>query len=378
MMHQKAHFALAPCVALLLGVLWAAPVAQAIESDGLLLFPTFGAAEDDVASSWFIETLSPGKQQIEFVTIGNAGSETVEMYLYPADALTTEDGAFALANRGASMKGIGSWIRMAAAPISMDGFSANEQKQLAISSESSKLTTREDVDVSSIPWLPYGEPIRIAIPPQGRTVIPFEIQVPDLQEVSDYAGGIVAEDTKKEEHGSIAIVKRVGVRMYLMIPGERVTKFSHSDFELRNRFSTIAVKTKLTNEGNVRIEPRLILKKRNLITGHTELLSAPSAATVLPGSSITLEGAWYKDGWGVFQYEALLSVPPTKRESADSSETPGELLSMGYFVSPNLVIVFGLFFLVAFAGGFVHIFRAIRVPVHPRKNRGVKLKRKVR
>ncbi|MEK7524497.1 MAG: hypothetical protein AAB588_05730 [Patescibacteria group bacterium] len=348
---QCARFAILTLAAFL----FLAPSAKAIESGGLIFFPTFDSSENEYSSGWFLYEAKPGETVIDFVTLGNTGDDTLSLTVYPVDALTTDDGAFALANKSSKQTDVGSWVRLAKSSIQTPNHSSNERRLLALGDEeSASVLERQELLKQTFDWTSNGESLEVVIPPRGRTIIPLLTSVPHGTEIGDHAGGIVAQDQQQSKMGAVSVVKRVGVRMYITIPGQKLEKFAVDEMIQDEDSLALIAQAKITNLGNVRLEPEFFLKRKNIITGEEETFeSAVSGATVFPGKTIMLSDKWPKSGFGIYQYEVgvkarsfrFMSVPNPLRSSANKNDqTPGasHLLYHGYYVSVNFAIIAGL------------------------------------
>jgi len=142
------------------------------------------------ADRQFYFVLNPGKADTGAVQIENIGSDELNVELYAADGTQSNQGTFALTTKSAEQNFIGKWVYFNDPVIHLKG---NEKK-----------------------------------------IIQFSVKVPDKVSPGTYSGGIAAQvsaanngDTKGT---SVNVTSRVVVKMFVAIPGERVTKFDWKNF----------------------------------------------------------------------------------------------------------------------------------------------------
>lgn len=245
-MTRRALAALVAMVALLLGT----QVAVAAEGSQLGIRPA------QAGESWTTLTIAPGGQGVARAAVQNRTAQPQDAYLTAVDAVTTPDGTFTLAQDGAPATGVGAWITLG--------------------------TTQA----------------RIA--PGLEQPVDFIVRVPADAEPGDYAGGVVVradEPAERRDQGGVAInvVERVGLRVYVTVPGVRDGRLVVEGLEAATSGGALpraalglptGLDTRFTvrHAGNVRYED---------LTGTVELrrdgeLSATAPldlGTVLPGSS---------------------------------------------------------------------------------------------
>ncbi len=198
---------------------------------GFLIFSThiFAANEGDFGSyptnydtsnpktkSWFIYDLKPGQSKDDSITVVNNSDKTLNIKIYPVDATTTSDGAFALLNENQRQSDVGSWVQMS--------------KSL------------------------------LTIAPRDRQEVPFTITIPKFATVGDHAGGIIIQEAKPPSSSSTSgiglnIVSRVGTRIYETVPGAKVTKLDVRDFTYSIVNNHLVFSFVMENQGNVILTP---------------------------------------------------------------------------------------------------------------------------
>lgn len=143
---------------------------------GVSLSPAVQSDENDLRTrSWFIYNLDAGVVYEDKVLIANDSGEEKKLKLCAADGYETEQGGFALRKCTDKQEHVGAWIKL-------------EQETISLKSGESKLVS-------------------------------FKYKVPESILPGEYTGGIAAEDEAKNLGNGIALVNRVGVRLYHTVPG---------------------------------------------------------------------------------------------------------------------------------------------------------------
>src|SRR5689334_20025407 len=75
-------------------------------------YPTNYDPSNPKTKSWFIYELKPGETKEDSITVVNTKNVPVRAKVYPVDATTTADGAFALLNENQKQSDVGSWVTM--------------------------------------------------------------------------------------------------------------------------------------------------------------------------------------------------------------------------------------------------------------------------
>ncbi len=150
---------------------------SAVEHGGLGGKPVHRDPSDARTESWFILTAEPGATVHDELLVVNNTSEIKEVELYPADTAKASGGGFALKQKLDRMKEIGVWTK-----------------------------------VSST---------RITLAPHTELVVPFYLTVPADVSPGEYAGALIVQEVAPPmQMGSgIALSLRMGVRIYLTVPG---------------------------------------------------------------------------------------------------------------------------------------------------------------
>jgi len=180
-------------------------VLYAIEYGGLGIYPnaTEVNATNDFTKAWFIYTLEPGEIKKGKVDVINTSVERVVAKIYPVDAVTTTDGAFAPEPEDKEKTGVGSWVTLAESEVFLK--------------------------------------------PRETKTIDFTVAVPMHAEVGDHMGAIIIQSKgppKAVEGSGLSITTRVGARMYITVPGEIVRRLAFnkgSSFSIIRTFLTCVV-----------------------------------------------------------------------------------------------------------------------------------------
>lgn len=228
---------------------------HAIEYGGLGIFPHKSEVntQNPLTKAWFIYTLKSSEVRYGKVDVANTSDEPIEVRIYPVDAVTTADGAFAPEPEDKQRIGVGSWIELSTSEISLR--------------------------------------------PREVKTVDFIISVPKNIEVGDHMGAIIAQGKgrKSEMEGSgLRITTRVGARIYITVPGNTIKELSFNEFteELQDR--KVAFYSKFSNKGNVRIR----LKGNIEITGSDGVLAGTAEIPereVFPQKAITIPALWHPE-----------------------------------------------------------------------------------
>ncbi|GAA3588059.1 hypothetical protein GCM10022198_09540 [Klugiella xanthotipulae] len=266
------------------------------------LAPAAFAADDDI--SWAVQpssaegpdgrdvmsyTLSPGDTVTDYVGVSNLGHNTLSMRVYAMDAAMTTDGSFTLPPASTPSVDVGNWV--------------------GITGEGT-----------------------YTIEPGQRLDIPFRLTVPPTASPGDHAGGIVASLSELGTSGDgaqqVSVDRRVGVRLYVNIPGERTPHLEVSDvtvnydggWDLFGGTSTVTYSVK--NTGNVRLGGTAALTLTGLLGWSLGAAEDRQLPDVLPGSTVEFT-------------ETVTGVAPAVFVNADVSLTPTSVGDAGDDVGTN-------------------------------------------
>ena len=256
--------------------------------------------------------LKPGESVTDYVGVSNFGSEPLKMHVYAMDALMTEDGAFTLPPAGVEPTDVGSWVGLTG-----DG--------------------------------------TYTINPGERLDIPFRLAVPSTASPGDHAGGIVAslsEPVKSTTGGAqqVAVDRRVGVRIYLQVAGDRAPRLEVGDVQVgyQGGWNPVSGATEISytvrNTGNVRLSGTAAVDLSGVAgwsLGHTTGRQVPE---ILPGSAIRMHETF--DGvFPAFKLNAAVTVDPVSvGDAGDDVGAPalasGSTWAWPYLILAALLVVF--------------------------------------
>ena len=222
--------------------------ALAIEYGGLAVYPN--KSEQDPANpltnAWFIYMLEPGVIKHSKVDISNTSDEKMIVEVYPVDAVTTKDGAFAPQPQDRQKIDVGAWIDLAQGELSL-------------------------------------------LPKETKT-IDFTIKVPEDVEVGDHMGAIIVqnkEPSSDEQGAGLRITTRVGARIYLTVPGTIIKELEFNQFNIEQEERQVSFSLTLINLGNVRIRSKGEIEIINSQGELVAVLSIPERE-VFPYKTITI------------------------------------------------------------------------------------------
>lgn len=231
---------------------------------------------DPRTQSWFIYTLGAGQSIEDNVYVKNESEETKTLKLYAVDAYTTPQGGFALHNENDPKEHVGKWISLGKTNLTLQ--------------------------------------------PGESASVSFHYETAANAEPGEYAGGIVAEDSKPIQGKGIAVVKRVGVRVYHTVPGERNEKLNLISFEMKEEKNSRWFEATVENVGNVTLA--VMLKERiTANNGKVEASLQSDEQSILPKSKVTLKTNTWKEplfgsfaaNGGVYKADAALAATPAQR-----------------------------------------------------------------
>jgi hypothetical protein len=198
-----------------------------VNANGDLTIVVKNQNQDGTNQSWFSYQKKPGETINDVATVKNLGDQPVNAHVYPVDATSNSSGSFILRLEDEARTGIGSWT-------TIDG------------------------------------PATVTVPPQQSVDIPFHIQIPQDVTPGQYFGGLILEqanvpvpaltpaangNTQQNCCSSITIKTRIGLRIYLTVPGIIKDNLEWSGFNTFDRNKNTNFQFTLKNSGNVALEP---------------------------------------------------------------------------------------------------------------------------
>ncbi|MFH0820502.1 MAG: DUF916 domain-containing protein [Candidatus Peregrinibacteria bacterium] len=174
--------------------------------------PANSDPNDSRTESWFVYTLNPGESKQDELLVENNTDESVNLLLYPADSTPSTDGGFALEQFVESRDGVGKWVTL----------------------------SQEEITLA----------------PREQKLVPFTISIPaePTPDVGEHTGGILIQRVEPpSESGGIRLLTRVGVRIYVTIPGiiQESLEIDKVTVEVDEERNVIVVTTSVKNTGNV-------------------------------------------------------------------------------------------------------------------------------
>lgn len=214
--------------------------------------------------SWFSYEKKSGESIDDVATVKNLSDKPVKAHVYAVDATSNDSGSFILKLENENRTGIGLWT---------------------------KLNTGET----------------ITIPPQQSVDFPFHIDVPNNLEPGQYFGGLVLEEVADapqtvnvaaaSENGqricctNILVKTRIGLRIYLTIPGTINDRLEWSNFKTIQKSKNTSFQFDIRNTGNVALEPVAMIEIFDL-TGKQVDRFEKSLGESLPNTYITPSVSW--------------------------------------------------------------------------------------
>jgi hypothetical protein len=233
-----------------------APFTHAIDFGGLGGKPVSFDPANPLTESWFIYEMQPGEIKQDGIRIQNFTDVTETILIYPADSTHSSDGGFALKQHAEIMSQVGSWVTL----------------------ESNQLT----------------------LAPGETAIIPLVIQVPADVEPGEHRGGIMIERQKAientgEAQGGVRLNLRVGVRMYITVPGEIIKKINLTDLKTQSGENGLYITSiSLKNEGNVGRMAKMELFIQDVLWHQKSLLKASEANASLNRAAHKIQNAFWQ------------------------------------------------------------------------------------
>jgi hypothetical protein len=260
-------------------------------------------------------TLAPGESVTDYVGVSNLGAEPLEMRVYAMDAAMTADGAFTLPPADTESKDVGSWVGITGGGT-------------------------------------------YTIEPGTRQDIPFRLAVPPTASPGDHAGGIVASLSTLGSSGAgsqqVSVDRRVGVRIYVNVPGDRKPELSVSDVSVKyvGLLNPVEGSTTVTysvkNTGNVRLGGNSAVSLSGIVGGAVGSATPRTLPEILPGSTVQFEETID----GVFPtvlLDATVTVDPVSvGDAGDDAGSQvvghGRTWAIPYIIAGVVLLLAGLIF----------------------------------
>lgn len=223
---------------------------QAAENAEIGVSPAYSDPKNPLTKAWFIYGLHPTEEKTDFVLIQNYTDKILEVKLYPVDATTTAQGDFTLELEQETRETVGAWVKLAAQTVTLK--------------------------------------------PYEKYKLKFTIHIPQDAPVGDHAGGIIVEPVVKQtittqEGVNIQMVRRVGVRIYETVPGEKVFSLDITKIGKVISEDKLFYTILLTNDGNVILDPRVTLTISSLVGRRVINVDAGKIGMILPKKARLVE-----------------------------------------------------------------------------------------
>lgn len=271
--------------------------------------------KNSLTKSWFIYTLKPGEVKEAKVDVINQSDQPVEVKIYPVDAVTTKDGAFAPQPEDRKRVDVGAWTSMSVSEISLK--------------------------------------------PNETKVVDFTIKVPENVEVGDHMGAIIVqgkEVPEAKEGTAMQVVTRVGARIYLTVPGEIIKELEFKDFSYKIEEGQVVFYLVLTNKGNVRILSKGEIEIKDKSGKVVDKIKI-TEREVFPKGTIVLPIKWEKTMAGKFiaqatvNYDEKISTKELSFVAKNAQAFQRTLLILGLIIG-GIIILLIIFFAVKRKLGF--------------------------
>lgn len=230
---------------------------------GLGIRPANSDPVNPVTESWFIYNLLPGESRQDGVIISNTSDKVLMGKIYPVDATTTVDGAFALRGENEQRDDVGSWVSL--------------------------------------------EKDRVRVAPESEEEVLFTISIPEGAVVGDHLGGIVLENLEMGKGKGVNVITRVGARIYQTVPGDLMKRLVLKDFSWELVEDKPIFYFDLENQGNVHLDPKAVLKIKEGFLGTKVFESSFDLRMVLPEKPTRVPIVW-KEGWPLGKFVAEVGI----------------------------------------------------------------------
>ncbi len=293
--------------------------------------------------SWFTYERKPGETISDVATVKNFSDKPLKAHVYAVDATSNDSGSFILKLENEERNGVGKWTKL------------TEEKT-------------------------------VTIPPQQSVDFPFQIEIPETLEPGQYFGGIVLEEVSEvpapievaaaSETGqvicctNIMVKTRIGLRIYLTIPGVINDSMEWSGFRTVQQNRTTNFQFEIKNTGNVALEPVATIEIFDGMGNQVDRFEK-SLGESLPGTTINPVVAWENQAlFGNYKAVGKLKYKiksQTLEQELHGSAEMGTKTAAFTVVPWNLLLGMSLFALGAFACYAFHLYsrRQLRMNWEP-------------
>ena len=238
---------LTTAVTAVLGLALPAVPAQADDSVGIAIAPVNAKGKTE-GRSRFSYQVDPGQTVTDYVRVSNAGSQTLTVTVFAADAYNDESGNFALRDSDQKATGAGAWTT----------FAGKRRLQLTLTRGQSR-------------------------------VVPFTVAVPRDATPGDHVAGVLAAATSS---GQIKVERRIADRMYVRVSGQLQPILTLGNMSATRLGGwnpldgSVLVNASLANTGNVALTGVVTLTGSTWFGLGVGRLVRQDLAEVLPGNSV--------------------------------------------------------------------------------------------
>ena len=175
--------------------------------------------------------------------------------------------------------------------------------------------------------------------------IPYTITAPVGAEPGGHFGVVFFKATQIEDSGQLKIGTRVGVLVYITIPGNQLQRGEIRDFKapMFVQGRSVPFRINFENTGTVHFEPKGSITIKNIFNKIVAEIPV-SGQTVLPTGSREIEVNWNKEGILLGRYTAsvvLFDGEGNELSAEDVSFLAFPLKYLLYFIGA-IVFIFGL------------------------------------
>lgn len=225
---KKFSFGIASIVFAMMLFFQGALPADAVSYGGFGGRPAFPDPNDNRTESWFIVELEPGESRQDSVIVSNNSEETKTLRVYPTDTTASSGGGFACTQYLDPDYDVGTWIEM--------------------------------------------EKDQVTLAPGESEQVNFTFNMPVFADVGEHTGCIAIDEANPQSSDGAGahISKRVGVRIYINVPGELHRELVFKTFEKQDREDGgVNYFVQMENLGNTSVESYLTIESKRLILGST-------------------------------------------------------------------------------------------------------------
>ena len=258
--------------------------APGIGKDSWSVTPTENDPNHPGTRTNFSYELAPGQSTDDAATLWNYGDQPRVFDIYARDAFNTAEGGIDLLRKEQQSPDVGAWV----------AFSANQ----------------------------------VTVPPRSGISVPFSVTVAKNAQPGDHDGGVVASivtaDAKSSDPNQVSVVHRVGVRMYIRVPGKldpslviEKVETSYSGSARPGGQGEMDLTYTLRNAGNLRMVGRQQLSISGPFSWSIAERTPEDTPELLPGTAVTRK-------------EHFVGVFPAGRLTTTITVTPFALKASGF------------------------------------------------